>query len=94
MFFIDAVSGLPDASLFTGLITVARPMSCIVSDVGAPALALSPCSSCVKERHSGPDSCSFSDITNPHLEQNISPDSLSVTILPFTQRGQASLEAP
>ncbi len=69
---------------------VARPMSCIVNDVGAPALALSPCSSCVKERHSGPASCNFSVITKPHLEQNISPDSLSVTNFPCAHLGQSS----
>ena len=57
--FIEAVSGLPEASLLTGLMIVAKPISCMVSDVGAPALVLSPCSSWVNDLHSGPDSCSF-----------------------------------
>ena len=88
--FMDAASGRPEASLLTGLITVARPMSCMVSDVGAPALARSPCSSCENDRHSGPDSCIFSVTTYPHFEQNISPDSLSVTSLPLAHLGQVS----
>lgn len=69
---------------------VARPISCIVSDVGVPALALSPCLSCVKDLHFGPDSYNFSVITNPHLEQNISPDSLSVTNFPCAHLGHIS----
>jgi len=32
-------SGFPEASLFIGLITVDNPLSCIVSDDGAPVLA-------------------------------------------------------
>jgi hypothetical protein len=63
-------------------------MSCIVSDVGAPALALLPCSSCVKDLHSGPDSWDFSEITYPHFPQNLSPVTLSVNIPFFPQRPQ------
>ncbi|CAI8050811.1 hypothetical protein GBAR_LOCUS27870, partial [Geodia barretti] len=89
--FIDVVRGLPDASLFIGFIMVASPMSCIVSEVGAPALARSPRSSWVNERHSGPYSWSFSDRTKPQLEQNVSPDSVSVTIFPLAHLGHCSL---
>ncbi len=88
VFLIVAESGLPEASLLMGLIMVASPMSCIVSEVGAPVLARSPCSSDTNDRHSGPVSCSFSVITNPHRGQNVSPDSLSVTSFSPAHLGQ------
>ncbi len=69
---------------------VDNPMSCIVNDVGAPALALLPCSSCVKDLHSGPDSWDFSEITYPHFPQNLSPVTSSVNSEFFAQRGQLS----
>ena len=90
MLFIDAVRGFPEASLFMGLIIVAKPISCMVSEVGAPVLALLPLSSCVNALHSGPDSCDFSDTTNPHLPQNFSPVVLSVNISFFPHRAQVS----
>src|SRR5438445_9874532 len=70
---------------------VARPISCMASDVGIPARLLSSCSSLEKARHSGPISSILSVTTNPQLPQNISPLELSVTIGPFPQRGQRSL---
>src|ERR671933_495583 len=88
--FIEAESGLPDASLSTGPIIVASPMSCMASDVGMPVLLLSSCSSFEKARHSGPSSSILSLTTKPQLPQNISPLELSVTIDPLPQRGQPS----
>src|ERR671926_1881132 len=85
--FIEAERGLPDASLSTGPIIVARPMSCMASDVGIPARLLSSCSSLEKARHSGPISSILSVITKPQFPQNISPLELSVTIGTFPQRG-------
>src|SRR5215218_4400290 len=87
---MEAESGLPDASLSTGPMMVASPMSCIASDVGIPALLLSSCSSFEKARHSGPSSSILSLTTKPQLPQNISPLELSVTIDPLPQRGQRS----
>src|SRR5919201_4008167 len=89
--FIDADNGFPEASLSTGPIIVARPISCIASEVGMPARLLSSCSSLEKARHSGPVSSILSVTTNPQLPQNISPLELSVTIGPFPQRGHLSL---
>jgi hypothetical protein len=88
--FIDAESGLPDASLSTGPIIVASPMSCMARDVGMPALLLSSCSSLENARHSGPSSSILSLTTKPQLPQNISPLELSVTMEPLPQRGQRS----
>ncbi len=83
--------GFPDASLFTAPMFVASPQSCMASDVGAPALAESIPLSFAKERHSGPESSDTSDITNPHLPQNLSPVVLSVRMKFFPQRLQISL---
>jgi hypothetical protein len=71
---------LPDASLFTPPITVARPMSCIAMEVGLPVLLLLSFSSLEKDLHSGPASTTFSFITRPQLLQKSSPLGLSVTI--------------
>jgi hypothetical protein len=87
---MEAESGLPDASLSTGPMMVASPMSCIASDVGMPALLRSSCSSFEKARHSGPSSSILSLTTKPQLPQNISPLELSVTIEPLPHRGQRS----
>src|ERR671927_774845 len=88
--FIEAERGLPDASLSTGPIMVASPMSCMASDVGIPVLLLSSCSSFENARHSGPSSSILSLTTKPQLPQNISPLELSVTIEPLPQRGHRS----
>src|SRR5438093_3136601 len=88
--FIEAESGLPEASLSTGPIMVASPISCIASDVGMPARLLSSCSSFENARHSGPSSSILSLTTKPQFPQNISPLELSVTIEPLPQRGQRS----
>src|SRR3712207_2701696 len=88
--FIEAERGLPDASLSTGPIMVASPISCIARDVGMPVLLLSSCSSFEKARHSGPSSSILSLTTKPQFPQNISPLELSVTIEPLPQRGQRS----
>src|ERR671911_508174 len=89
--FIEADNGLPEASLSTGPIMVASPMSCIAREVGIPARLLSSCSSFENARHSGPVSSILSVTTNPQFPQNISPLELSVTIGPFPQRGHLSL---
>src|ERR687889_317690 len=89
--FIEADKGLPDASLSTGPIIVASPMSCIAREVGIPARLLSSCSSFENARHSGPVSSILSVTTNPQFPQNISPLELSVTMGPFPQRGHLSL---
>src|SRR5215216_778799 len=89
--FIDADNGFPEASLSTGPIMVASPMSCIAREVGIPARLLSSCSSFENARHSGPVSSILSVTTNPQFPQNISPLELSVTIGPFQQRGHLSL---
>src|SRR6476660_4460834 len=89
--FIDADSGFPEASLSTGPIIVANPISCIANDVGTPALLRSSCSSFENALHSGPVSSILSVTTKPQLPQNISPVELSVTIGPFPQRGQRSV---
>ena len=54
VFFMDDVRGRPVESLFAGFMTVDRPMSCMLRDVGAPVLARSVRSSWAKARHSGP----------------------------------------
>ena len=61
--FIEDDSGFPDASLLAGLITVDRPLSCLVSDVGVPVLVVStpPCAE--NDLGSGPDSCIVSETT-------------------------------
>ena len=82
-----AESGFPVESLFAGSIIVDSPMSCIVSDVPAPTLLLSP-SSLENERHSAPVSSSFSDITKPQVPQNSSPLFSSVIIVDLPQLGQ------
>src|ERR687890_175042 len=87
---MEAERGLPDASLSTGPIMVASPISCMARDVGMPVLLLSSCSSFEKARHSGPSSSILSLTTKPQLPQNISPLELSVTIEPLPQRGQRS----
>ncbi len=89
--FIEDVSGFPDASLSAWPIIVARPMSCIASEVGVPVRVRFSPSSFEKERHSGPSSSTRSVATNPHVLQNISPVLPSVSIAPFAQRGQRSL---
>ena len=89
--FIEADSGLPEASLSIGPMIVANPISCIANQVGTPALLLSSCSSFEKALHSGPISSILSVITNPQFPQNISPLELSVTIGPFPHRGHLSL---
>src|SRR5215207_11117544 len=88
--FIDADSGLPDASLSTGPMIVANPMSCIAKEVGTPALLLSSCSSFENALHSGPVSSILSVTTKPQLPQNISPVELSVTIGPLPHLGHRS----
>src|SRR5919205_4006135 len=88
--FIEADKGLPDASLSTGPIIVASPISCMARDVGMPVLLLSSCSSFEKALHSGPSSSILSLTTKPQLPQNISPLELSVTIEPLPQRGHRS----
>src|SRR5262249_16656378 len=90
--FIEADRGFPDASLSTGPIIVASPMSCIANDVGIPVLLLSSCSSFENALHSGPVSSILSVTTYPQLPQNISPLELSVTIGPFPHLGQRSLK--
>jgi len=61
-------------------------MSCIANDVGTPALLLfSP--SFENDLHSGPDSSTFSVITNPHFPQKFSPVLASVTSVPFPHLG-------
>src|SRR5919199_674432 len=89
--FIDADNGFPEASLSTGPMIVASPISCIARDVGIPARLLSSCSSFENARHSGPISSILSVTTNPQFPQNISPLELSVTIGPFPQRGHLLL---
>jgi hypothetical protein len=61
--FIADVSGFPEESLFIGLMIVARPLSCIASDVGAPVLVGSAPPSFENDLHSGPESCNVSVIT-------------------------------
>src|SRR3712207_707577 len=87
---MDAERGFPEASLSTGPIIVARPISCIAKDVGTPALLRSSCSSFENALHSGPVSSILSVTTKPQLPQNISPVELSVTIGPLPHRGQRS----
>jgi hypothetical protein len=86
--FIEEDNGLPVASLLAGLITVDSPLSCIVSDVGAPVLAVSTPPCVENDRFSGPDSSTFSVITKPHFPQNCSPVTLSVNRDFFPQREQ------
>src|SRR5439155_11452809 len=88
--FIEAERDLPEASLFTPPITVARPMSCMAIEVGIPPLLLSSFSSFEKARHSGPASSIFSLTTKPQLEQKSSPPAVSTIIGPFPQRGHLS----
>src|SRR5919107_5093577 len=88
--FMDAESGLPEASLSTGPMIVANPISCIAKDVGTPALLLSSCSSLENALHSGPVSSILSVTTKPQLPQNISPVELSVTIGPLPHLGHLS----
>src|SRR6188472_1679271 len=88
--FIEADKGLPEASLSTGPMIVANPISCIASEVGTPALLLSSCSSLEKALHSGPVSSIRSFITKPQFPQNISPVELSVTIGPLPHLGHRS----
>ena len=63
------VRDLPEASLFSEPMMVARPMSCIATEVGRPVLLLSSFSSFEKDRHSGPVSIAFSLTTKPQLVQ-------------------------
>lgn len=84
--FIDADNGVPDASLFEGLMIVDNPLSYIVSDVGAPVLVVFTLPGVENDFRSGPDSCDNSEITNPHFLQNLSPVVLSVIIVFFPQR--------
>src|SRR6188472_3862556 len=88
--FIEADKGLPEASLSTGPIIVANPISCIANDVGTPALLRSSCSSFENALHSGPVSSILSVTTKPQLPQNISPVELSVTIGPLLHLGHLS----
>jgi hypothetical protein len=62
----------------------------MVSDVGAPVLAEFTPLSLLNERHSGPESCKLSEITNPHFSQNRSPVVLSVRMDFFPHRLQVS----
>jgi hypothetical protein len=89
--FIEEDSGLPVASLLAGLITVDSPLSCIVSDVGAPVLAVSTPPCVENDRLSGPDSFTFSEITKPHFAQNCSPVTSSVSKEFFPQRVHVDL---
>src|SRR5574340_304636 len=91
LLFMDADSGFPYASLFTGPMTVASPISCSASEVGIPALLLLSYSSLENERHSADDSSNLSINTNPQFPQNLSPVMLSVIIWIFPQRGQLSV---
>jgi len=81
---------IPVESLLVGLIIVAKPISCIVRNVPSPVLALFVLSP-KNDRHSGPESISFSSITKAHLPQIISPVSASVTIASLPHLGHLSL---
>jgi hypothetical protein len=71
----------PLASFPVFEIIVARPLSCLAREVGAPVLDLLFFSSGVNARHSGLIiSSDFSLITIPQLPQKTSPDSESVII--------------
>src|SRR5579872_5259809 len=67
--FMAPESDLPAASLFSPPMIVARPMSCIATDVGRPVLLLSSFSSFENDRHSGPVSTTLSLTTKPQLVQ-------------------------
>src|SRR3989344_2217387 len=86
--FMADVSGFPDESRFIGLMIVASPLSCMVSDVGAPVLVGSVPPSFENDLHSGPESDNISEITYPHFPQNLSPVTLSVNMPFFPQRPQ------
>src|SRR5215211_4939721 len=78
---IYASNFCPLASLPVFEIIVARPLSCLAREVGAPVLDLIFFSSGVNARHSGlVISSDISLITIPQLPQKTSPDSESVII--------------
>jgi hypothetical protein len=86
--FIDEESGFPEASLLNGLIIVARPLSCIASELGAPVRVGSEPPSFLNDLHSAPGSWDFSERTYPHFEQNRSPVTSSANKEFFPQRKQ------
>ena len=88
--FMEPDNDLPDASLFMPPITVARPISCIVMEVGLPVLLLLSFSSLEKDLDSGPASTIFSFITKPQLLQKSSPLELSITISLLPHLGHLS----
>ena len=86
---MDADNGFPNESLLVGPITVLRPLSCLVNDVRSPVRDLFTAES--ENVLSGPWFDTLSSITNPHLPQNRSADSVSVIRLPFPHLGQFCL---
>ena len=86
---MDAESGFPEASLSTGPIIVASPISCIARDVGCQH----DCGLHALPLKSSPFWTSFLNTLGNYksaIAQNISPLELSVTIGPFPHLGQRS----